>query len=92
LFPDSAVHANAVRSSTASRHVCFAVVFRFAIIRSDDKGMAVLIATKNQWRNKSESRFSSTPDSARMPTANREPPPICEDRIKIRLNLKLIVS
>jgi hypothetical protein len=54
--------------------------------------MAVLIATKNQWRNKSESRFSSTPDSARMPTANREPPPICEDRIKIRLNLKLIVS
>ena len=25
-------------------------------------------------------------------TANREPPPICEGRIKIRLNVKLIVS
>jgi hypothetical protein len=48
LPPDSAVHVNAVRSSTASRHVCFVVVFRFAIIGSDDNGMAVLAATKNQ--------------------------------------------
>jgi hypothetical protein len=55
--------------------------------------MAVLTATKNQRRTKSESRFSSALDGARMPeTASREPPPICEDRIKIRLNLKLIVS
>jgi hypothetical protein len=43
LSPDSAVHVNAIKSSTASRHVCFVVVFRFAIIRSDDNGMAVLI-------------------------------------------------
>jgi hypothetical protein len=36
--------------------------------------VAVLIATKNQWRTKSESRFSSALDGARMPeTANREP-------------------
>src|SRR6476660_2460934 len=46
-------------------------------------------ATKNQWRTKSESRFSSALDSARMPeAANREPPPICEVRIKIRRNVK----
>jgi hypothetical protein len=36
--------------------------------------MAVLTATKNQWRTKSESRFSSALDGARMPeTANRDP-------------------
>jgi len=46
--------------------------------------VAVLIPTKNQWRTKSESRFSSALDGAKMPeTANREPPQICEDRIKI---------
>jgi len=37
--------------------------------------MAVLTATKNQWRTKSQSRFSSVLDGARMPgdrkTVNR---------------------
>ena len=65
---------NAVRSSTASRHVCFAVVFRFAIIRFDDNATAVLIRKlKISGGAKSESRFSSAPDGARMSeTANRE--------------------
>jgi hypothetical protein len=35
-------------------------------------GMAVLTATKNQWRTKSESRFSSALDGARMP-GDRKP-------------------
>jgi hypothetical protein len=43
LFPDSAAHMNAVRSSIASHHVLFAVVFRFPVIRCDDNGMAALI-------------------------------------------------
>jgi hypothetical protein len=43
LFPDWAVHMNAVKSSIASHHFCFAVVFRFPIIRCHENGMAVLI-------------------------------------------------
>jgi molybdopterin-binding protein len=46
-------------------------------------------ATKNQWRAKSESRFSFAPNGARLPeTANRESPAVREGRIKTRLNVK----